>query len=105
MAVGLGQDAARCDAALSAHHPWSRRNTSEYPSGSTTTSSWTFPAASCDIGMPVLSREDGAVGSGWSKRAARDRLGTIARELPGGHMSMVAHPKELAEELLKIASE
>jgi pimeloyl-ACP methyl ester carboxylesterase len=53
----------------------------------------------------ILSREDGAVGPAWSRRAARDRLGTTASELPGGHMSMVARPKELAEVLLKIASE
>jgi pimeloyl-ACP methyl ester carboxylesterase len=52
----------------------------------------------------ILSREDGAVGPAWSRRAARDRLGTTAIELPGGHMSMLAHPKELAAELLKIAS-
>jgi pimeloyl-ACP methyl ester carboxylesterase len=52
----------------------------------------------------ILSTEDGAVGPAWSRRAARDRLGTTALELPGGHMSMVGHPKELVRELLKVAS-
>jgi hypothetical protein len=32
----------------------------------------------------VLSREDGAVGPDWSRRAARERLGVTASELPGG---------------------
>jgi pimeloyl-ACP methyl ester carboxylesterase len=49
--------------------------------------------------------EDSGVGPAWSRRAARDRLGTSAVELPGGHMSMVEHPKELAAQLLKIAVE
>jgi hypothetical protein len=51
----------------------------------------------------VLSREDGAVGPDWSRRAARERLGVTAGELPGGHMSMICHPQELAEELDRIA--
>jgi hypothetical protein len=51
----------------------------------------------------ILSRDDGAVGSDWSRRAARERLGVTAVELPGGHMSMVCCPQELAEELDRIA--
>lgn len=50
----------------------------------------------------ILSRDDLAVGPDWSRRAARQRLGTVASELPGGHMSMVCHPRELAEELDRI---
>lgn len=51
----------------------------------------------------ILSREDGAVGPDWSRRAALERLGVTARELPGGHMSMICHPQELADELDRIA--
>ena len=51
----------------------------------------------------ILSREDLAVGADWSRRAARERLGVTAVELPGGHMSMICHPRELAEELHRIA--
>ena len=51
----------------------------------------------------VLSSEDGAVGPDWSRRAARERLGVTASELHGGHMSMVCHPQELADELDRIA--
>jgi pimeloyl-ACP methyl ester carboxylesterase len=51
----------------------------------------------------VLSVEDSAVGPDSSRRAARERLGVTATELPGGHMSMVVRPQELAEELDRIA--
>jgi len=53
----------------------------------------------------ILSLQDSAVGPAWSRRAALGRLGTTAVELPGGHMSMIGHPRELAAELLKIAVE
>ena len=52
----------------------------------------------------VLSLEDSAVGPDWSRRAARERLGVTASELPGGHMSMICHPQELAQELDRIAN-
>jgi Alpha/beta hydrolase family len=52
----------------------------------------------------VLSREDSAVGPDWSRRAAQERLGVAAIELPGGHMSMICHPQELADELDRIAN-
>ena len=51
----------------------------------------------------ILSREDLAVGPDWSRRTARGRLGVVAGELPGGHMSMLCHPRELADELDRIA--
>lgn len=52
----------------------------------------------------ILSRQDGATGPEWSRHAARERLGITAVELPGGHMSMLVHPKGLAVELDRIAS-
>jgi pimeloyl-ACP methyl ester carboxylesterase len=51
----------------------------------------------------ILSREDLAVGQDWSRRAAQERLGVAAAELPGGHMSMLSHPDELAGHLDRIA--
>jgi pimeloyl-ACP methyl ester carboxylesterase len=45
----------------------------------------------------VLCRDDGAVSPDWSRRAARERLGVEAIELPGGHSPMLARPGELAD--------
>lgn len=47
----------------------------------------------------ILCREDTQVGTEWARRAARQRLNTVALELPGGHMPMVSRPTELVEAL------
>ena len=47
----------------------------------------------------ILCLEDTQVGVEWARRAAHDRLGTVALELPGGHMPMLGRPAELAEAL------
>lgn len=51
----------------------------------------------------ILCGEDRAVGANWARRVARQRLGTEALELPGGHMPMLARPAELAEALDRVA--
>ena len=50
----------------------------------------------------ILCRDDLAVGADWARRAAQDRLGTIAEELPGGHSPFLARPVELAAVLDRI---
>lgn len=47
----------------------------------------------------ILCLEDTQVGAAWARRAARERLGTTAIELPGGHMPMISRPAELADAL------
>jgi pimeloyl-ACP methyl ester carboxylesterase len=51
----------------------------------------------------ILARDDLAVGADWARRAARDRLGTTAEELPGGHSPFLSRPAALAEVLDRIA--
>ena len=45
----------------------------------------------------ILCRDDTQVGAEWARRAARERLGTEAIEMDGGHMPMIGRPEELAE--------
>jgi hypothetical protein len=45
----------------------------------------------------VLALGDRCVAPDWSRRAARERLGVDAIELPGGHSPYLARPAELAE--------
>ena len=52
-----------------------------------------WPATPC---ASILGREDRAIAPAWSRRAARERLGVEARELPGGHSPFLARPAELA---------
>jgi len=47
----------------------------------------------------ILCLEDSQVGVEWARRTARERLGTTAIELPGGHMPMVSRPAALADAL------
>jgi pimeloyl-ACP methyl ester carboxylesterase len=47
--------------------------------------------------VSIIGREDHAVSPDWSRRAARDRLGVAALELPGGHSPLLARPEELAD--------
>jgi pimeloyl-ACP methyl ester carboxylesterase len=52
----------------------------------------------------ILCTEDTAVGAEWARQAARERLHVEAIELPGGHMSMLSRPGELAWALEQAAS-
>jgi pimeloyl-ACP methyl ester carboxylesterase len=45
----------------------------------------------------VLCRDDRVVNPDWGRRAARERLGVDAVELPGGHSPFLSRPAELAE--------
>jgi len=48
----------------------------------------------------ILCTEDRTIQAGWARRAAKERLGVEAIELPGGHCPYVSRPKELAEVLV-----
>lgn len=45
----------------------------------------------------ILCRQDTQVGADWARRAARERLGTEAIEIDGGHMPMIGRPDELTQ--------
>ncbi len=47
----------------------------------------------------ILCLDDRTIQPEWSRRAARERLGAAAIELPGGHCPYVSRPGELAEVL------
>jgi pimeloyl-ACP methyl ester carboxylesterase len=47
----------------------------------------------------ILCAEDGAVGADWARRSAKQRLGTEAICLEGGHMPMLSRPAQLADAL------
>jgi len=51
----------------------------------------------------IVCREDRAINSDWVRSAARDRLGTTAIELPGGHSPFLTRPRDLATVLDGIA--
>ncbi len=51
----------------------------------------------------ILCRDDMGIGPEWERRTARDRLGTVADELPGGHSPFLSRPGELAAMLDRIA--
>jgi pimeloyl-ACP methyl ester carboxylesterase len=48
----------------------------------------------------ILGQQDRVISPAWSRHTARQRLGVIARELPGGHSPFLAQPAALADELL-----
>ncbi len=52
----------------------------------------------------VLCRADRAVDAGWARGVARERLGTEAIELEGGHSPFLTRPAELALALVDAAS-
>jgi pimeloyl-ACP methyl ester carboxylesterase len=52
----------------------------------------------------VLCADDRIVTPGWSRRAARDRLGVEAVELPGDHSPFLSRPAELAALLADLGS-
>ena len=51
----------------------------------------------------IVCREDRAINSDWVRSASRDRLGTTAIELPGGHSPFLTRPRDLAVVLDGIA--
>jgi pimeloyl-ACP methyl ester carboxylesterase len=50
----------------------------------------------------VLCTEDRTIRPEWSRRAARERLGVEAIELPGGHCPHVSRPADLASVLVSL---
>jgi pimeloyl-ACP methyl ester carboxylesterase len=50
----------------------------------------------------VLCQEDRTIRPEWSRRAARERLGVDAIELPGGHCPHVSRPVDLAAVLVSL---
>jgi pimeloyl-ACP methyl ester carboxylesterase len=51
----------------------------------------------------VYCEDDRAVAPEWSRRVARERLGTEAVALPGGHSPFLSRPAQLAEVLSTVA--
>ena len=47
----------------------------------------------------IVCRDDHAIDPDWVRSAARDRLGTVAVELDGGHSPFLTRPDELADVL------
>jgi len=52
----------------------------------------------------VVGKDDRFFPSDFQARVARDRLGKVADEIPGGHLVALSHPRELAERLLAYAA-
>jgi pimeloyl-ACP methyl ester carboxylesterase len=52
----------------------------------------------------ILCRDDRAIAPAWSRRAARERLGVEALELPGSHSPFLSRPAELATMLDALAA-
>ena len=52
----------------------------------------------------IVCRDDRTVRPDWCRRAARERLGVQAIELPGGHCPHVSHPVELARVLAELTA-
>jgi pimeloyl-ACP methyl ester carboxylesterase len=59
-----------------------------------------FPSVPCSY---VVCAADRMIFPEWSKRVARDRIGTDLIELPGSHSPMLSRPLAFAEVLLGIA--
>lgn len=59
-----------------------------------------FPSASTTY---VVCTEDRIVNPEWSKRIARERLGTDVVEMPGSHSPFLSRPKELAAALHRVS--
>ncbi len=55
-----------------------------------------WPEVDCQY---ILCTDDRVICPHWSRRAARERLGITATELPGGHTPFLARPAELADAL------
>jgi pimeloyl-ACP methyl ester carboxylesterase len=50
----------------------------------------------------IVCSDDRTIMPEWSRRTARERLGTEAIELPGGHCPYLSRPLQLAEILIKL---
>jgi len=44
----------------------------------------------------IVCRDDHAISADWVRTAARNRLGTVAVEIEGGHSPFLTRPEELA---------
>ena len=53
--------------------------------------------------VSLFASDDAAIDPDWSRRAARDRLGAAAMELPGDHSPFLGRPAELADVLLSVS--
>jgi pimeloyl-ACP methyl ester carboxylesterase len=53
----------------------------------------------------LLCRDDRMFPAAWARRHARERLGTEADEMDGGHYIMLSRPRELADRLAAYATE
>jgi pimeloyl-ACP methyl ester carboxylesterase len=51
----------------------------------------------------ILTQSDAAISPAWSRRAAADRLGATAHELPGDHSPFMSRPADLARLLIETA--
>ena len=52
--------------------------------------------------MPIrvlTARDDRMFPAGFQQRVARDRLGVEAELVPGGHLTPLSHPMELADRI------
>jgi len=63
----------------------------------------TFPLAQLPAvtSVYVVCADDRTISPAWSRRAARERLGVEAVELPGGHCPYLSRPSHLAEVLIE----
>jgi pimeloyl-ACP methyl ester carboxylesterase len=52
----------------------------------------------------IIGSNDRIVSPSWSRRVARERLGVEPIELPTGHFPMITHPRQLADELSRLAA-
>ena len=52
----------------------------------------------------IIGQNDRVVSPSWSRQVARDRLGIEPIELPTGHFPMITHPRQLADELARVAA-
>jgi pimeloyl-ACP methyl ester carboxylesterase len=52
----------------------------------------------------IIGTSDRVVSPSWSRRVARERLGVEPIELPTGHFPMITHPRQLADELARLAA-
>lgn len=61
-----------------------------------------WPDAHCSY---ILCRDDRVIDVAWARAAARDRLGTVAMELEGGHSPFLTRPNELADALDRVVAQ
>jgi pimeloyl-ACP methyl ester carboxylesterase len=60
---------------------------------------WPLPAWPDVPTRFLLARDDRFFPAEFLRRLVRERLGIVPDEMPGDHMPMLGHPKELADRL------